>query len=146
MALNKEFKDYSYNLGRAVAVVEIINGLRQTFASDVANNAKDKLPYQLTEALKKHTHNIHKELTGPADVVLNHGELPSKPVTAIDPMGRYWIGYYHEKAYLADTYHDYYELTGDVGLERLIDNNISKKISMSEYLKKITKEELRKEL
>lgn len=105
MALNKEFKDYSYNLGRAVAVVEIINGLRQTFASDVANNAKDKLPYQLTEALKKHTHNIHKELTGPSDVVLNHGELPSKPVTAIDPMGRYWIGYYHENAYLADTYH-----------------------------------------
>ena len=52
MALNKDFKDYSYNLGRAVAVVEIINGLRQTFASDVANNAKDKLPYQLTEALK----------------------------------------------------------------------------------------------
>lgn len=40
----------------------------------------------------------------------------------------------------------YYELTGDVGLESLIDKNISKKISMSEYLKKITKEELRKEL
>jgi hypothetical protein len=40
----------------------------------------------------------------------------------------------------------YYELTGDVGLERLIDKNISKKISMSEYLKKITKEELRKAL
>ena len=40
----------------------------------------------------------------------------------------------------------YYELTGDVGLESLIDKNISKKISMSEYLKKITKEELRKAL
>ena len=40
----------------------------------------------------------------------------------------------------------YYELTGDVGLERLIDKNISKKISMSEYLKRITKEEMRKEL
>ena len=36
----------------------------------------------------------------------------------------------------------YYELTGDVGLERLIDRNISKKIDMSEYLKKVTKEEL----
>jgi hypothetical protein len=104
MALNKDFKDYSYNLGRTVAVVEIINGLRQTFASDVANNAKDKLPYQLTEALKKTSYNIHKELLEPADVVLNHGELPSKPVTTIDQMGRYWIGYYHEKAYLADTY------------------------------------------
>jgi len=40
----------------------------------------------------------------------------------------------------------YYELTGDVGLERLIDKNISKKISMSEYLKRVTKEELRKAL
>ena len=40
----------------------------------------------------------------------------------------------------------YYELTGDVGLERLIDKNISKKIRMSEYLKRVTKEELRKAL
>ncbi len=40
----------------------------------------------------------------------------------------------------------YFELTGDVGLERLIDKNISKKVSMSEYLKKVTKEELKKEL
>ena len=54
MALNKDFKDYSYNLGRTVAVVEIINGLRETFASQVADNAKDKLSYQLKEALKKH--------------------------------------------------------------------------------------------
>ena len=104
MGLNKDFKDYSYNLGRAVAVVEIINGLRETFASQVFDNAKDKLPYQLKEALKKEHHNIYKELIEPADVVLNHGELPSNLFTAIDPMGRYWIGYYHEKAYLADTY------------------------------------------
>lgn len=40
----------------------------------------------------------------------------------------------------------YYELTGDVGLESMIDRNISKKVSMSEYLKKITIEQLRKEL
>lgn len=40
----------------------------------------------------------------------------------------------------------YYELTGDVGLESMIDRNIDKKISMSEYLKKISLEELRKEL
>lgn len=104
MGLNKDFKDYNYNLGRTVAVVGIINGLRETFASQVADNANDKLPYQLYEAVKKTSHNLHKELIEPADVVLNHGELPSKSVTTIDPMGRYWIGYYHEKAYLADTY------------------------------------------
>lgn len=40
----------------------------------------------------------------------------------------------------------YYELTGDVGLEHMIDQNIKKKVSMSEYLKRVTKEELRKAL
>lgn len=41
---------------------------------------------------------------------------------------------------------NYYELTGNVGLEKLIDENIKNKISMSEYLKKISLEQLRKEL
>ena len=36
----------------------------------------------------------------------------------------------------------YYELTADTGLDRLMRNNINKKVSMSEYLKKVTKEEL----
>lgn len=36
----------------------------------------------------------------------------------------------------------YYELTGNVGLEHLIDRNIKKKVTMSEYLKKVTKKEL----
>ena len=40
----------------------------------------------------------------------------------------------------------YYELTGNVGLEHMIDQNIKKKVSMSEYLKRVTKEELRKAL
>jgi hypothetical protein len=40
----------------------------------------------------------------------------------------------------------YYDLTGNVGLESLIDRNILKKVGMSEYLKKISKEQLIKEL
>ena len=36
----------------------------------------------------------------------------------------------------------YYELTGNVGLDTMIRRNIQKKVTMSEYLKKITKEEL----
>ena len=108
MALNKDYKDYSYNLGRAVAVVEIINGLRITFASDVFDNALQKLPYQLKTALNKEKHNLHKELVEPADIVLNHGELPSKTVSTIDPSGRYWIGYNHEKSYLANEYKGIY--------------------------------------
>lgn len=41
---------------------------------------------------------------------------------------------------------EYYDLTGDVGLERLIDRNIKKKVSLTEYFKKATKEQLRKDL
>lgn len=40
----------------------------------------------------------------------------------------------------------YWDLTGNVGLERLIDKNISKKISLTEYFKSKTKEDLKKEL
>jgi hypothetical protein len=36
----------------------------------------------------------------------------------------------------------YLDLTGNVGLENLIDENIKKKISMSEYFKSISKKEL----
>ena len=40
----------------------------------------------------------------------------------------------------------YYDLTGDVGLEMLIDRNIEKKISMTEYFKSKTKETIDLEL
>ena len=40
----------------------------------------------------------------------------------------------------------YYDLTGNVGLERLIDKNIEKKIGMSEYFKRATINDLRKDL
>lgn len=40
----------------------------------------------------------------------------------------------------------YYDLTGNVGLERMIDDNIKKKISLTEYFKNKTREDLEKEL
>lgn len=40
----------------------------------------------------------------------------------------------------------YFDLTGDVGLERLIDRNIDKKVTMSEYFKMATKEQLQQDL
>lgn len=40
----------------------------------------------------------------------------------------------------------YWELTGDVGLESMIDKNITKKVSMTEYFKKKTKEQIFSEL
>lgn len=52
------------------------------------------------------------------------------------------------RTYRTGQEHDclYYDLTGDVGLERLIDRNIDRKIDMLEYFKKISREELEKEL
>lgn len=41
---------------------------------------------------------------------------------------------------------NYWDLTGDVGLESLIDRNINKKISISEYFKYCTKQDLEKDL
>lgn len=40
----------------------------------------------------------------------------------------------------------YYDVTGDVGLESLIDKNIEKKIGVSEYLKKVTIKDLKEVL
>lgn len=40
----------------------------------------------------------------------------------------------------------YYDMTGNVGLESLIDSNINNKVSMTEYFKKITKDQLIKDL
>lgn len=40
----------------------------------------------------------------------------------------------------------YFDLTGDVGLESLIDRNIEKKVGMTEYFKLATKEQLMKDL
>lgn len=40
----------------------------------------------------------------------------------------------------------YYDLTGNVGLEKLIDRNIDKKISMTEYFKQTTIRDLRRDL
>ena len=40
----------------------------------------------------------------------------------------------------------YYDLTGNVGLEYMIDRNIDKKVNMSEYLKKVSIEDLKNDL
>lgn len=40
----------------------------------------------------------------------------------------------------------YWDLTGDVGLEKMIDKNIKKKVGLTEYFKSKTKEELEEEL
>lgn len=108
MALDKNNKNYYYNLGRTVALVEIMNGLDGMFMSKVFDNAFAYLPYHLKKALFNEKHNLHKELLEPADVVLMHGEIPHGILTAYDKTGSYAIGYYHEKHYLDSTYHGVY--------------------------------------
>jgi len=50
----------------------------------------------------------------------------------------YRVGQEHDVRYLS--------LTGDVGLENIMNSNIKKKISMADYFKKISKEQLMAEL
>ncbi len=108
MALDKENENYYYNLGRTVALVEIMNGLDGKFMIKVFDNAFQNLPHHLKKALFNDKHNLHKELLEPADVVLMHGEIPHGILTEYDISGSYAIGYYHEKAYLDTTYHGVY--------------------------------------
>lgn len=97
MALDKTNKNYFYNVGRTVAIVEIMNELPDTWRGKVCTNAYQNLPYQLKKAL-------FNELLDPAHVTLMDGELPTTLMSVEDKTGLFWIGYYHEKAYLTDTY------------------------------------------
>ena len=108
MALDKNNRNYFYNVGRTVALVEIMNELPDTWRGKVCTNANQNLPYQLKKALFNERHNLHKELLDPANVTLMEGELPKTLMSVPDKTGSFWIGYYHEKAYLADTYKGIY--------------------------------------
>lgn len=98
--LDKESKNYYYNLGRVVAIVEIMNGLRPDFFQKVSINAYAYLPYHLTKALFNDNHNLHAELLDPADIVLRQGKIPHGLFFGRDKNGEYALGYYHQKAYI----------------------------------------------
>lgn len=127
MALNKESKDYYYNLGRVVAIVQIMQNLNSTFASDVFNNALEKLPYHLNIALRKNKHNLHKELLEASELVRRRAEFPKSIMTAYDHAGTYYIGYYHQKSYLQSKYNGIY---GNV--ETSIEHHTPCKIDLKE--------------
>lgn len=104
MGLDKNNKNYFYNLGRVVAIVEIMEDTHPSWVRKVFSNASENLPYNLRQALAHDKHNIHGELIDPADIVLNRGELPKTPISACDGNGQFWIGHYHERHYLDRTY------------------------------------------
>ena len=104
MALDKTKKDYYYNLGRVTALVELMTAVPANFVGKVFDNANNMLPYWLKKALFNDKHNLHKELLEPADVVLMHGEIPKKMMSVVDKNGCFYIGYYHQKSYIAEKY------------------------------------------
>lgn len=104
MALDKNNKNYFYNVGRTVALVEIMNELPDTWRGKVCTNAFQYLPYQLKKSLFDERHNLHKELLAPAHVTLMEGELPMTLMSVKDETGIFWVGYYHQKAYIDKTY------------------------------------------
>lgn len=108
MGLDKNNKNYFYNLGRVVAIVEIMEDTHPSWVRRVFSNASENLPYNLRQALAHDKHNIHGELIDPADIVLNRGELPKTPISACDENGQFWIGHYHERHYLDGKYNGCY--------------------------------------
>lgn len=126
MALDKKNNDYFYNLGRTVAIVEIMNELPDTWRGKVCSNAYQNLPYQLKKALFNDQHNLHSELLEPANVALMKGELPKTLMSVEDRKGTFWIGYYQEKTYLDKTYKGVY---GKV--ETTIEEHVPKHIDVA---------------
>ena len=132
MALDKSNENYYYNLGRVIALVEIINDLPHRIVSKMFDNPFQILPYWLKKSLFNEKHNLHKELLDPADVVLMKGEIPHGMVSSYDKTGSCPIGYYHEKSYLDKTYHGIYgkvetevsEHVPQVVNAETVDNNI----------------------
>lgn len=108
MALDKENKNYYYNLGRVTAIVEEMNDVPHNFLGKVFDNANNILPYWLKKSLSNDKHNLHKELLEPADVVLMHGEIPKTLMTVVDNNGSFYIGYYQQKAYMTEKYNGVY--------------------------------------
>ena len=63
---------------------------------------------------------------------LSRGESPIyeellEPMTTVDVTGKYWIGYYHEKAYLADAYKGIYGIE-----EYIIEHHSPERIDVPE--------------
>lgn len=119
MALEKNCKNYYYNLGRCVAVVEIMVN-RKMYAA-VAINPSEKLRYSLDKAIMMERHNLHGELCDIMKVV-GLEKLPSRILTALDLKGQYDIGYYHEKEYLDATYGGTYGVEETVVTETIPEN------------------------
>ena len=104
MPLDRNCKNYHYRLGRLVAVVEAVTKIDITFSSKVFDNPAQKLPPQLNFAMEKKNHVLSKELFELAPVGLDDRKLPFQSLGDTGHGMSYWLGYEHEKKYIADNF------------------------------------------
>ena len=104
MGLDRNCINYYYRLGRLVSVVESVTKIDITFSSKVFDNPAQKLPPQLNFAMKKKNHVLSKELFELAPVGLDERKLPFQSLGDTGHGMSYWLGYEHEKKYIADNF------------------------------------------
>ena len=104
MGLDRNCINYHYRLGRLVAVVEAVTKIDITFSSKVFDNPAQKLPPQLNFAMEKKNHVLSKELFELAPVWLDERKLPFQSLGDTGHGMSYWLGYEHEKKYIADNF------------------------------------------
>lgn len=128
MGLDKENRNFYYNVGRTTAIVEVMNGLPTGFVSKVFDNARLNLPYQLNKALMNERHILHRELLEPSLISLMDDPLPTKIMSTNATGGcRFWAGYYHQKAYLQQNYKKLFE-----NVETTIEEHIPERVEVPE--------------
>lgn len=92
MALDKNNKNVFYLLGRYVAVVERSNGVE--FNSTQMHNIQ-----QATETLMRYDRNVSNYTEERMQIMSNlSADGFPKKVLEDEDGGRFWIGYYHQKA------------------------------------------------
>lgn len=104
MGFDRNCINYHYRLGRLVAVVEAVTKSDMTFSSKVFDNPAQKLPPQLNFAMEKKNHALSKELFELAPVGLDDRKLPFQSIGDTSHGMSYWLGYEHEKKYIADNF------------------------------------------
>lgn len=104
MGLDRNCINYHYRLGRLVAVVEAVTKIDITFSSKVFDNPAQKLPPQLNFAMEKKNHVLSKELFELAPVGLDERKLTFQSLGDTGHGMSYWLGYEHEKKYIADNF------------------------------------------
>lgn len=102
MALDRKNTDRHYNIGRLTAVIQLMNDLDVLFTNRVSENPKQALDIQVRDACRKQKHVLYDEFMNIYEILFNE-DFESQMMKPVD-CGRFFIGCYHEKKYISDTY------------------------------------------